>query len=226
MKKFLLVLSVLVFASLACSAIAPTSAPNIPNVPDSTSVPVVPGQQILYQDDFSDSNSGWPAVSDADKSASYSGGQYVIQAITAKQDVWAHPGQNFGDVSITVDATKSNGPDNNDFGLVCRFQDDNNFYFFVVSSDGFQAIGKYVNGDFSYLTADKMQPTTAMNAGTTLNKLRADCVGSTLTLYANGQMLSTATDTSFSTGDVGLLVGTFDDPNVSISFDNFVVAQP
>jgi hypothetical protein len=71
-----------------------------------------------------------------------------------------------------------------------------------------------------------MQPTTAVNAGSTPNKLRADCVGSTLTLYANGQMLATVTDTSFTTGDVGLLVGTFDEPNVSVQFDNFVVTKP
>ena len=209
MKKFLLVLSVLVLATLACSTL--TNGTN---------------QQSLYKDDFSDSNSGWPEVSDADKAVSYSGGQYLMQAIAAKQDVWAHPGQNLGDVSITVDATKSGGPDNNDFGIVCRYVDDNNFYFFLVSSDGYQAIGKYVNGDFSYLTGDKMQPTTAMKAGTETNKLRADCVGSTLTLYANGQMLSTVTDTSFTTGDVGLLVGTFDEPNLAISFDNFVVSKP
>jgi len=218
MKKNLLALSVLVFASLACSAISGGTDP--------TSVPVIPNQQTLYQDDFSDLNSGWPEVSDSDKSASYNSGQYLMQAITANQDVWAHAGQDLGDVSITVDATKSNGPDNNDFGIICRFVDDNNFYLFVVSSDGYQAIGKYQNGDFSYLTAEQMQSTTAMQAGNVLNKLRADCVGSTLTLYANGQMLSTTTDTSFSTGDVGLIVGTFDEPNVSIQFDNLVVTKP
>jgi hypothetical protein len=221
MKKVLLALSVLVFASLACSAASSSSNPT--SVPV---VPMVPAQNILFQDDFSDPNSGWPVASDADKAVSYSNGQYLMQAITAKQDMWAHPGKKLGDVSITVDATKSNGPDNNDFGIVCRFVDDNNFYFFMVASDGYQAIGKYLDGKFSYLSADKMQPTTAVNAGSTLNKLRADCVGSTLTLYANGQMLSTVTDTSFTTGDVGLLVGTFDEPNVSVQFDNFVVTKP
>ena len=93
-------------------------------------------------------------------------GSTLIQAITTQQDVWAHPGQNFTDVSVEVDATKASGPDNNGFGVVCRFQDNDNFYYFMVSSDGFQVIGKYEGGENKYLTAEKMQPTRAVNAGT------------------------------------------------------------
>jgi len=222
MKKVLLALSLLIFASLACNALTQPGISNAVNTPNA----VNPPKNILYQDDFSDPNSGWPSVSDADKSAQYSNGQYLMQAIAAKQDIWAHPGQNFDNVSITVDATKSGGAENNDFGIVCRYKDNNNFYFFLVSSDGYQAIGKYVEGNFSYLSADKMQPTTAVKSGTATNSLRADCNGSTLTLYANGQMLSTTTDPSFTMGDVGLMVGTFEEPNVSIQFDNFVVTKP
>jgi hypothetical protein len=87
-------------------------------------------------------------------------------------------------------------------------------------------IGKYEDGENKYLTAEQMQPTAAINAGNSGNHLRGDCVGSTLTLYANGQQISSITDTSFTSGDVGLIVGTFDDPNVGVTFDNFTVYQP
>ena len=240
MKRILITVCVLVLASLACNALAgtpqPTDNPIIPPVPTiagnpnptSEVVPPAPsGGQTLFQDDFSDANSGWPTASDADKSADYSAdGQYLIQAITTQQDVWAHPGQNFSDVTVEVDATKSSGPDNNGFGVVCRFQDNDNFYYFMVSSDGFQVIGKYEAGENKYLTADKMQPTSAINAGSTSNHVRGDCNGSTLTLYANGEQLSSVTDTSFTSGDVGVIVGTFDEPNVGVLFDNFVVTSP
>ena len=127
---------------------------------------------------------------------------------------------------MEVDATKTSGPDNNGFGLICRFQDNDNFYYFMVSSDGYQVIGKYQGGQNQYLSAEKMQPTDAVTAGSATNHVRGDCQGSTLTLYANGQQLSSITDTSFTSGDVGLIVGTFDEPNVGVSFDNFVVYQP
>ena len=229
MKRIFFALAVLVLASLACNAISSgtSNPPTLPTQPSSQNTPQNSSGQVLFQDDFSDSSSGWPVDADTDKSASYTAdNQYLLQAFTAKQDVWAHPGQSFGDVRVEVDATKSIGPEDNSFGLVCRFVDNDNFYFFVVSSDGYQAIGKYQAGQFSYLSADKMQPTSNVKSGTAVNHLRADCIGSTLTLYINGQQTSSVSDSSFSTGDVGVIVGTFDTPNVGILFDNFVVYKP
>jgi hypothetical protein len=71
-----------------------------------------------------------------------------------------------------------------------------------------------------------MQTTDAVKQGDATNHLRGDCVGSTLTLYVNGQQVASVTDTSFTSGDIGLTVGTFDDPNAAVTFDNFVVNEP
>jgi hypothetical protein len=222
-KRISAVFAVLAAASLACSAAQQLAGGG----GGGTSPSSAASSKVLFQDDFSDSSSGWPEASDSDKAAGYTGdGRYSIQAITEKQDVWAHPGQDFSDVSIEVDAVKSGGPDNNDFGVICRFVDDGNFYFFLLASDGFQVIGKYENGEAVFLSAEKMQPSDEVNQGTESNHLRADCNGNTLTLFANGTQVAQVTDTSFSHGDVGLTAGTFDDPNVSIVFDNFVVREP
>jgi hypothetical protein len=223
MKRVLLAISLLIAASLACNALSGEPAPGPAPLPGE---PEAPASNVLYQDDFSNSNSGWPEAADADKAAAYLDGQYLMQAFTASQDVWAHPGENFADVSIEVDATKFSGPDNNDFGIICRFVDDSNFYFLIIASDGYQVIGKYDNNEIVYLSADQMQVTDAVNQGSATNHLRADCVGSTLTLYVNGQQVASVNDTSFTSGDIGLTVGTFDDPNVAVTFDNFVVFEP
>ncbi len=218
MKKVLSAIAVLVLASLACSALSDLGNP--------TPAAQNPVARVQYQDDFSNADSGWPATADSDKSASYDNGQYLLQAFTDNQDVWAHPGESFGDVRIEVDASKSIGPDDNSFGVICRFVDDDNFYFFIISSDGYQAIGKYLAGDFSYLTSDKMQSSSEIITGGAANHIRADCVGPTLTLYVNNQQVSSVTDSSFATGDVGLIVGTFDEPNVGILFDNLIIYEP
>ena len=34
-------------------------------------------------------------------------------------------------------------PDNNAYGVICRYTDLQNFYVFLVSADGYYAIGKY-----------------------------------------------------------------------------------
>ncbi|MGC8855251.1 MAG: hypothetical protein ACP5QU_00455 [Anaerolineae bacterium] len=216
MKKIYFSLAVLVLATLACQLFSGPAT----QVPPSN-------RTILYQDDFSDSNSGWPVTSDASKSASYTAdGRYQLTALEAQQDIWAHPGQSFSDVSLEVDAVKAGGSDNNNFGLICRFVDDGNFYFFWISSDGYQVIGKYQGGQATFLSAEKMQSSSAIQQGAASNHLRADCVGSSLTLYVNGTQVASASDTSFSKGDVGVMIGTFDEPNVAIAFDNFVAYQP
>jgi hypothetical protein len=62
--------------------------------------------------------------------------------------------------------------------------------------------------------------------GDATNHIRADCVGDTLTLYVNGEKLAEAKDSDFTSGDVGLMAGTFDQVGVDIRFDNFVVSRP
>ena len=94
-----------------------------------------------------------------------------------------------------------------------------------ISSDGFAVIGKVTGGETEYLSSEKMEPSDAIRQGAANNHIRADCIGDILTLYVNGQQVATATDSSFSSGDVGLIAGTFDISNTEINFDNFVVYE-
>jgi len=142
-------------------------------------------------------------------------------------DIWANPSKSFpGDVRVEVDATKAGGSDDNDFGLICRYQDTNNFYFLLISSDGYAAIGKYESGSQQLISSDKMVKVEGITPGAATNHIRADCVGSELKLYVNGNLVVTATDSSFTSGDVGLMAGTFSEPGTDILFDNFYVYKP
>jgi len=182
---------------------------------------------ILFQDDFSDSSSGWDQVNTSDAITDYAGGAYNIVVNKTQYDSWANPGQSFaGDVQVEVDATKNGGPDTNDFGVICHYQDVSNFYFLQLTSDGYAVIGKVTNGDQTYISGEKLQEASAVKQGDATNHIRADCVGNTLTLYANGDQVATATDTEHTGGDVGLIAGTFDTGGADILFDNFVVKKP
>jgi hypothetical protein len=50
-------------------------------------------------------------------------------------------------------------------------------------------------------------------------------VDNTFALYANGELVATATDDDFTTGMVGLTIGSYQDPNGAVLFDNFVVTE-
>ncbi len=218
--RLLAFLMVLILPILACSTISPSQNGSQATNPPQTQ------NTVLFQDDFSDSSSGWDQIRESQGVTDYENGQYRIQVLTENTDVWANPGLNFTDVRVEADATKAGGPDDNDFGLICRYQDTNNFYFFIISSDGYGGIGKVKDGEQILIGHTDMPPSDAINQGAATNHIRADCVGSTLTLYANGTQIDQQTDSDYPTGDVGLLAGTYTETGTDILFDNFVVLKP
>lgn len=217
-SRLILFLSALFLASLACQA-AITNSNTPTEAPDLSS-------NVLFQDDFSNSSSGWDRVDEAGGLTDYADGVYRMVVNEENSDIWANPGLNFNDVHIEVDATKVGGDDNNDFGLICRYMDTENFYFMIISSDGYYGIGKVVAGDQQLIGSDSMPPSNEINQGNAANHLRADCVGNKLALYVNGELLAEHEDSQFSSGDVGLMAGSFDVAGTEIHFDNFVVLQP
>lgn len=182
--------------------------------------------QALYHDDFSNPADGWPQTVSANGILRYADGTYQMLVQSAGYDLRAVSGQNYGDVQIEVDATRLAGPVDNRFGLICRFQDMDNFYVFIISSDGYYAIGKIKNGAASLLGQEMMAYSTAIVQGSSPNHLRFDCIGNTLTGTVNGQAIAITNDAEYSGGDAGLIAGAFDETGVEVSFDNFMVIKP
>lgn len=221
MNRFvLLVLPILLLASSSCTI--PFSGGNERGDPTSSQIP----DNILFQDDFSDPRSGWDRISDPNGITDYADGVYRIFVNTINTDIWSNPNLDFGDVRVEVDATKVGGSDNNDFGVICRYQDPENYYFFIVSSDGYYGIGRFFQGKQELIGVDAMPPSEVIKKGNATNHLRADCIGSKLSLYVNNQFLTQVEDTAFTSGDVGLLAGSLDSPGVDIHFDNFKALKP
>ncbi len=184
-----------------------------------------PGQ-VIYQDDFSRATSGWDRYQDPTYSADYQDGLYRIHVLTPNTDALAIPGLQVSDAQIEVDARKAGGSDNNVFGLLCRYQDWRNFYFFYISSDGYTGIGVSKEGRKQLLTDDSLLPSVAVVQADGSNHLRADCDGHALRLFVNGELVAEAQAAEWATGDVGLIAGTYDLPGTEILFDNFSVVRP
>jgi hypothetical protein len=182
--------------------------------------------QVLFQDDFSDPTSGWMTLTDANQVMDYELNGFRIWANRTDIDVWSVPRLQLSDVRIDVDATKLAGPDDNDFGIICRYQDPQNFYGFLISSDGYFGISRRLNGDHSLVGMATMQHDAVIRTGSASNHIQAECKGTSLTLSVNGKQLITVQAADFPEGDVGLLAGTFAQPGVDILFDNYVVVSP
>jgi hypothetical protein len=213
MKTLRLSLSVLFVLFSAC---APSPTP---------ATPLAPSGSILFQDEFENNTTGWDRVSNDGGIMDYDSGGYRILVRQPKLNFWSTPEKDFRDVRVEADVTKLNGPDENRTGLMCRYQA-GNYYFFMISNDGFYAIGKFIGGQSVLLGQSEMKASADIQMGTGLNHLRADCIGNTLTLYINYNLIAGAQDSDLQTGDVGVLAGAFAQPGVDVLFDHFVVMQP
>ena len=182
---------------------------------------------LLFQDDFSDPESGWDRVPEAlHGSLDYQDQAYRISVAGEHQMLWSGPGLEFRDARLEVDAQHRGEARDDDFGFICRAQDDQNFYYLVVSSDGYYGIGKVVDGETALIGVQAMPPSEAIVRGPASNHLRADCIGDTLSLYANGLRLASVRDDEFEHGEVGLLAGTIGALETEVFFDNFSVVNP
>ena len=188
-------------------------------------IPVI-NAKTLFEDDFSDPSSGWDHMQSEGGLTNYKDGEYHIAVYEMTTDYFATAYKNIKDVHLEVDATKTSGTDDNNFGIICRYLNEKNFYLGQISSDGFLGIFKVKDGEYIQLGADFMQPSELINQGNATNQLRFDCVGKDLTLYVNGTKVMESQDTEFTSGDVGLLAGTFQTPGVHIAFDNFKAYEP
>jgi hypothetical protein len=197
------------------SACSPSAGPVLPTAN--------PGE-VLYEEEFEDNTSGWDRISNESGIMDYDGGGYRMLVQQPGYNLWATPERNFGDVRVEADVSLLSGPQENRTGLICRYQN-GDYYFFIISNDGYYAVGKFIGGQALLLGETSMQPSEFIQKDA-VNHLRADCIGDTLTFYINYNEVVSVQDDDFANGDVGLLAGAFSQPGVDVLFDHFMVLQP
>lgn len=184
-----------------------------------------PSGTILFKDDFSSPVSGWDHTKYEEGIMDYDRGGYRMLVNAPDLNFWATPHKDFTDTRIEVDTGKMGGPDENRIGLICR-SDGKNYYFFIITSDGYYGLGLFKDGKAKLLGQDQMLSSTSIHKGMAVNHLRADCRASDLAFFVNGFEVAKAQDPTLKHGDVGLLAGTFKQTGADIIFDNFVVFAP
>lgn len=199
--------------------------PLISSLLDNTPKTATQNSQLFF-DDFSENKSGWDRFLGEIGLTDYQGETYQIQVNEPNTDLFANPGQIFKDVVIEVNAARIGGPANNSFGVICRYQDEKNFYSAQISSDGYAGIFRMKNGVAKLLGHDTMIPVPAILGGISANLIHFECIGSSLALAINGVPVDAREDKNFENGDVGLIAGTFEEAGTQIVFDNFIVTKP
>jgi hypothetical protein len=185
----------------------------------------LPGE-ALFQDDYSQMTNDWGIWERSTGTVSYAQGGLRILVDSPNVDLWSVAGKSFGDVRVESEVRRMGGAPDNVFGLICRYQDNQNFYMFLVSSDGYYGIARLKDNQYGLIGIDQLQYSSKIQHDAITHQLRGDCIGESLKLYLDGDLLMDARDGDFTTGDVGVLAGAYSTSGVDILFDNFIVTQP
>ncbi len=178
--------------------------------------------QMIFEDDFSDPNSGWEGIIDEMGEAKYENGEYTISVNEPMYFVYAEQEYSYDSIVIEADLRVVESVGDADFGFICGLKDDN-FTILEISEDGYYSIWKQKGDEVSYLVDwDYSQ----VLAGGGPYRLSAQCGRDQIILAVDGQILATAVDPDYLPGSIGMMAGTFDVPGIKVAFDNLKIMIP
>jgi len=222
-----------------------------------------PGE-LLYATTFDAFNEEWDlfpgrdsaqisAVGDVDGGASNS--ELVIRHGSGALDevIWSVLDRKFNDFDLRVTAHLVEGPlDQNQYGVIFRYRDENNFYIFRISADGYYSLSK-IEGGVEEKISD-WGTTEAIRRGVAPNRIRIVGEGDAFRFYVNDIWLPLCLkgenetsmwagaegpgvcltdeptmvfrDSTFTQGRIALAAGTFDGSEVAVAFDDLVIVGP
>jgi hypothetical protein len=234
---WLAMLSGAIFVMAGCSA-SPAAAP----APASTATapaaaaapPAAVSDDVLFTDDFSNPESGWPVVDVDNYRFGYHPPDYYHVEVKAPHDsLPVFRGLKFGDASVAttalVDHTTTETGDYR-FGLALR-RSGKQYYAFTVSprTESWQ-IAKHSPAGVTVLAEGGIDTLQGFApAGVTPDKkddLRVEAVGPDFAFFVNGENVGRASDAEYADGDVGFVVETDDESLVHVHYDSLVVRKP
>jgi hypothetical protein len=155
------------------------------------------GGTLIYQDALDGSTkSQWTD----DSNCFFGSGGYHINA----GFICYAPSDKVGDAVTTVSTKQVSGPITYFYGLVVRRVSKGNYYEFEVDANGKWRFGKVVNGTSTDIVGQTAS--TAIKTGLNqANTLSVQAQGSHFVFSVNGTQIGSADDSTFTTGDTGLI---------------------
>lgn len=176
-----------------------------------------------YSENFRAPNADWETDTESDNSSiRFADRTYRVGAVDTDLFVWGLSPVEATNFYVEVYADKVSGPANNEFGIVFRHEDFENFYAFMASSDGFYVL-RTLEGDewtdlIPWTTSDAIDQSDGA-----ANLLGVYADGPTLLLLINDTLVDRIDDETFTSGSIALAAGAFDEGGVEIAFDDFAL---
>ena len=169
-----------------------------------------------------DDGEGWNLSSDAVADVSIVDGTLQVHVFSPGQLAWASSQSNWQDCHVEVSATQVSGPIDNEYGILMRMDDEQSFYAFSVSGDGYVRAARHTDGLWSLLSPD-WTPSDAVNQGAATNRLEVIAVRTRFEFRVNDQTVFEVEDPDAKGGPIGLYAGAFSEGDVVVAFDDLNV---
>lgn len=179
--------------------------------------------QVIFEDNFDDSESGWGNSSSKHGITNYEAGEYTITVRSPMYYAFSDQEFNYDRVVIEADVRVLNSVGDGDFGFVCGYRENGDLYMLEISEDGYYSIWKEINDEVVFLV-DWTYSQDVVTSGPM--RLSAQCGRDRLVLALNGKVLASVSDAEFQPGGVGMVAGTFEVPGIKVSFDNLKIKLP
>ncbi len=182
----------------------------------------VTGGQVLFRDDFED-----PQASDLGESEdrssryAYEQGGYVIEVKESETLAWALVEGTYRDVVIETSYSVPQNSAEVAAGLIFHYQDSNNFYLFSVSNDGYYALE--LLKDDRWVTLIDWTKHNVINAAK--NRIRVVLNRDEITLFINDRQVEKTRDPTFTSGEIGLAVTSFDKAGAIVRYDEITIRR-
>ncbi|HEY7065713.1 MAG TPA: hypothetical protein VII06_29835 [Chloroflexota bacterium] len=211
---------------------AATATPLPPPTPGADNPPGPPSRPpgpVLYQDDFTDSTSGWPRQSNNPEAAlaGYDDGEYQVirPARTSGANWFSRTREGFTDVQIEVDARLVAPTEGSYLFLGFRRQENGEHYGFEVDpDDGTYRLVRHVPNAASQTVIGRTRA-PAIQGGTATNHLTVLVQGADVVLSINRREVGRAHDDQFAQGSLVLGVGNRGQGPTEGRFANLVVTS-
>ncbi|MBL8064063.1 MAG: serine/threonine protein kinase [Anaerolineales bacterium] len=213
--------------STPLSTASETPAPSA-DVPNPTEV--LTSANIILEDDFSNADGPWGTINDLDSFVQYENDSLRMIVQTKNWFVWTSPNSN-AYRNVHLEATFiNNGTDKyTAFGLMCDQQGDGQaMYYFAVTPAGQYVIARVDSGVLdNFLTNnDQWGFSSLIPQNASSYRVAADCGNGVLTLYVDGQMVDSVTDSTYTSGRVGVVVwSAIEASKTDMSIDDFLLSD-
>ncbi|MBE2223213.1 MAG: hypothetical protein IAF02_16845 [Anaerolineae bacterium] len=186
-------------------------------------------ETVIFRDEFNPGETGnWLVEGDDVGQTAVINQQFVIainQPNTMQYTTLQEPVvDNF---ILEVDAQQLAGNPESSFGILARMRGADQFYRFEITSSGLYMVERHnADGSWSQYLDDWTESAAIKQGLNSVNRLKVEANGSSLSFYVNDTLLHEAFDNGVGLEtNIGLDAGTFGQAGLQVAFDNVVIRE-